>query len=85
MEEGKVIRRKYDGASKLEAIRLVKDEGRQVTEVARDLGINANLIHHWRQKLERDGLGVFPVRVKPRYPIRRRESAALVGVVLCRS
>jgi len=60
MKAGKVIRRKYDRAFKLEAIRLVKEEGRQVTEVARDLGINTNLIHRWRQKLERDGLGAYP-------------------------
>jgi len=60
MEERKVVRRKYDRAFKVEAIRLVKEEGRQVTEVARDLGINANLIHRWRQKLERDGSEAFP-------------------------
>lgn len=60
MQEGKIIRRKYDRSFKLEAIRLVEKEGRQVTEVARDLGIGANLIHRWRQKLEREDSEAFP-------------------------
>ncbi len=60
MKEGKTIRRKYDRSFKLEAIRLVEEEGRQVTEVARDLGIGANLIHRWRRKLEEEGTESFP-------------------------
>ena len=35
---------KYDKAFKFDAIRLVIDERRSVTEIARDLGINPKLL-----------------------------------------
>ena len=60
MEDRNVRRKKYDRAFKLEAIRTVKEARRQVTDVARALDINANLIHRWRQRLERDGAEAFP-------------------------
>jgi len=52
-------RRKYDRQFKEEAVRLVT-EGRQVTDVARSLGIHENLLHTCIEKtpqavfLERD-------------------------------
>lgn len=40
--------RSYDRAFKVEAVRLV-------TEVARELGINANQLHRWKRKLSEEG------------------------------
>ena len=44
-------RRRYDRAFKVEAVRLVAEERRKVTEVARELGINPNQLHRWKRML----------------------------------
>ena len=57
-ENGK--RRSFDRAYKVEAVRLVTEEKRKVTEVARALGINVNQLHRWKCKLSEDGQLAFP-------------------------
>ena len=52
--------RKYDRQFKEEAVRLVTEGGRQVTEVARGLGIHENLLHTWKRKYKKDPSGSFP-------------------------
>lgn len=56
------IRRRYKPEFKIEAISLLKSSHRPVTEVARDLGINASLLWRWKRELAseadaRDGNG----------------------------
>ncbi len=46
MSEAK--RRKYTEQFKTEAVRLVCEAGKPVAEVARELGIAANLLYRWR-------------------------------------
>jgi transposase len=53
-------RRKYDRELKLEAVRLITDGGRPVSEVARDLGIHENLLYNWRRKYLDDTVHAFP-------------------------
>jgi len=53
-------RRKYDRQFKVEAVRLVAEEGRRATEVARDLGIHVNLIYLWKKQLAEDPKEAFP-------------------------
>ena len=56
-------RRCYDRAFKVEAVRLVTEERRKVTEVARELGINANQLHRWKSTyggLVEEGQLAFP-------------------------
>ena len=53
-------RRKYDREFKLEAVRLSHEPGRSVSGVARNLGINANILHRWRRQLPDGGEGAFP-------------------------
>ncbi|HDZ62607.1 MAG TPA: transposase [Nitrospirae bacterium] len=59
MQEGRG-RRKYDRQFKEEAVKLVTEGGRQVTEVARSLGIHENLLHTWKRKYKEDPGGSFP-------------------------
>ncbi len=59
MQEGSG-RRKHDKQFKEEAVRLVTEGGRQVTEVARSLGIHENLLRTWKRKYEEDPAGSFP-------------------------
>lgn len=60
-------RNQYDKAFKLEAVRLIVEEGRSVASVARDLGVNANSLHHWKKQFSTDGADAFPGhgRLKP--------------------
>ena len=53
-------RRKYDRQFKLEAVRLVTEDGRKATEVARNLGIHVNLIYLWKKRLAEDPMEAFP-------------------------
>ena len=52
--------RTYDRQFKEEAVRLVTEGGRSVTEVARSLGIHENLLHTWKRKHKEDPAGSFP-------------------------
>ncbi len=62
-----VRKRKYDRDFKIEAVRLATEGDRKITEVARDLGINPNLIHNWKKQLTDDPQHSFPGhgRLKP--------------------
>ena len=53
-------RRKYDRQFKIEAVRLVTEDGRRAAEVARDLGIHVNLIYLWKKQLSEDPQEAFP-------------------------
>ena len=53
-------RRTYDQDFKREAVRLVIEEQMRVSRVARDLGINENLLSKWKRKYESQGLDAFP-------------------------
>lgn len=52
--------RTYDRQFKEEAIRLVTEGGRSVSDVARGLGIHENLLHTWKRKHKEDPAGSFP-------------------------
>jgi len=53
-------RKKYDRQFKIDAVNLVVNGERSVSEVARDLGIEANMLHRWKQKLTTKGSESFP-------------------------
>ena len=52
-------RRQFDRAFKLEAVRLVVEEGRAVAAVARELGVNENSLHRWKKQLSDEGDHAF--------------------------
>jgi transposase len=52
--------RKFDRQFKEEAVRLVTEGGRSVTDVAHSLGIHENLLHTWKRKYKEDPAGSFP-------------------------
>jgi transposase len=59
MQESKK-HRTYDRQFKEEAIRLVTEGGRSVSDVAHGLGIHENLLHTWKRKYKGDSSGSFP-------------------------
>lgn len=44
-------RRKFSREFKVEAVRLVEETGRPMSEIARELGIGADLLGDWRRQL----------------------------------
>ena len=56
-------RRRYTAEFKAEAVRLVASSGKPLAQIARELGINEQTLHKWKQKAaSRDGRGVEPDR-----------------------
>ncbi len=52
-------RKRYTKQFKEEAIRLVNQEGVSLMQIARDLGINAEMLRRWRKDAETLGLKAF--------------------------
>ena len=53
-------RRQFDREFKIHAVNLVTERGRRVSEVARELGINPNILWRWKQELTREQEQAFP-------------------------
>ena len=51
MSKRRIFSREY----KLSAVKKVVEQGLSYCQVARDLGIGANMIHNWRKAFELDG------------------------------
>lgn len=54
------VRRKYTREFKIEALRLISDEGLSFAKVARDLGVNETMLYRWRKELSEDPKEAFP-------------------------
>jgi len=64
--EGSKERRKYDKEFKQDAVRLTVEGKRLAAEVARDLGINPNVLYRWKREYEKDQEKAFPGKGKLR-------------------
>jgi transposase len=53
-------RRTFTSEFKIEAVKLVTEQGYSVAEAARSLGLNENLIRNWKQALRDQGVQAFP-------------------------
>jgi transposase len=52
-------RKRYTQEFKQEAVRLARSRGESVSAVARDLGLNPNMLSRWCRELEADGAKAF--------------------------
>ena len=59
-------RRKFSPEYKYEAVQLVRSTQQPMSETARSLGINPNLLGRWCREIEADGKKAFPGVGKPR-------------------
>jgi transposase len=68
MGKKKPERRVYSKEFKLETVALAKKGEKPISHIAKDLGINENVLYRWvHQSLEAgNGIQVFPGRGKPR-------------------
>ena len=73
-------RRQFTDAFKFEAVRLSRESGRPLAQVARELGISDNVLYRWRseQQVESQGRTRQAVRVEQDELTRlRRENETL--------
>lgn len=59
-------RRKHSAEFKLEAVRLVTEQGRTVSDVAESLGIDRSLLQKWKSQVTAEGANAFPGNGRPR-------------------
>ena len=59
-------RRKHSAEFKLEAVRMVTEQGRTVRDVAESLGIDRSLLQRWKLQVREDGAGAFPGNGRPK-------------------
>jgi transposase len=53
-------RKQYEREFKANAVRMVTERGRRLSEVARDLGINENMLWRWKRELSEEPEQAFP-------------------------
>ncbi|HNR14015.1 MAG TPA: transposase [Thermodesulfobacteriota bacterium] len=56
----KVERRRFDRQFKIEAVKLIIHRGTPLAQVARDLGINENVLYRWKKQFQDDPQQSFP-------------------------
>lgn len=69
-------RKMYTKEFKIEAVKLVTEQGYSLAGVARDLGINSGMLARWRRQLNEDATNAFPGKgnlKEPEAEIRRLE------------
>src|SRR5262244_2903801 len=60
-----MARRTYTREFKLQAVRMMTDQGLSVAEVARLLGVGENCLRNWRQAAREQGEAAFPGQGNP--------------------
>ena len=53
-------RKYYSKQFKIDAVKLVTEQGYKASEAARNLGIHHSSLRHWKKQLETDGNQAFP-------------------------
>jgi transposase len=53
-------RKTYTREFKIQAVRMITDQGLSISEVARRLGVGVNCVRNWRNALRDDGPDAFP-------------------------
>mgnify|MGYP001280587208 FL=1 len=56
----KVSRRSFSKEFKTGAVKMILEEGKKITDVARQLGISDNLLSNWKRKYLEDQEEAFP-------------------------
>ena len=65
-------RKHYEASFKEHAVKLSYERS-NLSELAKELGISAQLIYRWRKEVERFGSGSFPGNGKPKLTAEEKE------------
>ena len=57
-------RRKFDSQFKHDALRMVQESNRRITDIAKDLGIRPELLYRWKNEQAADPEHAFPGKGK---------------------
>ena len=55
-----MTRKRYSREFKIEAVKLVVEQGLTITQASQDLGIHANMLSRWKQQYYEDNSSSFP-------------------------
>ena len=55
-------RKKYTQEFKVEAVKLITEQGYKITEAARNLGVDGNMLGRWKREIEGGGDDVSGLR-----------------------
>ena len=53
-------RRSYSREFKVQAVKMITEQGLSIREVSRDLGVSETVIRNWKRKLAEQGDQAFP-------------------------
>ena len=53
-------RRSYSREFKVQAVKMITEQGLSIREVSRDLGVSETVIRNWKRKLAQEGDQSFP-------------------------
>ena len=53
-------RRQFSKEFKIEAVRLIVEDGRRISELSRELGVGENSLNRWKKKYEEGKIQPFP-------------------------
>ena len=75
-------RRRFDTQFKLDALRLIQESNRKISDIARELGIRPELLYRWKSELSADPANAFPGKgkLKPEQEQLRRLEQELARV-----
>ncbi len=65
IQQKTINRKQYSSEFKREAVRLVTEGGLSMAQVARDLGLNDNMVSRWKKEAEQNGQRAFPGQGHP--------------------
>jgi transposase len=58
-------KRTYTRSFKLQALELAETGQKSISQIERDLGITAGLLHKWKARMKREGEQAFPGKGNP--------------------
>ena len=61
-----VNRKVHSKEFKEQAVQLIEISGKPISEIAKDLGINDNMLRRWRDEMRELGEGCFPGKGHPK-------------------
>ena len=53
-------RRGFTKEFKVDAVKLITEQGYKISEAARNLGIDSSVLRRWKEQIEKEGTQAFP-------------------------